>query len=1515
MIHIGGDLPMMPTIDMPSTSHHMIPPLGPIDPEDMPDDEEEFGDDGMMDEEEDEEYAFDDELVYEPGLDDDGTYLSPRDLRPELTTSTEEEVEMISQFLPRVGAHRGHGGIDPWQMFTFRGADGRPTPIVPTGGHRSHHYPSSMYRTTGRPRAFDEGVNPLLQRTGQPRPFQPSGRPAPIGASGILAQLGEIREMVEARGDVHSTPAMINELTEMINSIRSRDNGGNDQFLLQMNIPDDGRVLGHNHRLHVTAGVPGRGNRLHVFEQGTGFDVGPQRASRSDPFAFLQLDICPTIIRWTDEAKILFAGHFAEKATVLFTAICNMLVPAAREAFKAEQERQKQIEEERREKERQEQEAREANEKKQREEREAREQKEKEEREAELAAELTRAAEAGDEPSPSGSEDVGERMAGIEVSENPVSDPPAVAEPARPRIMRMIPNHGEVDIGALGIDPSFFDAVPPDMHEDMYLAQIVTQRDEQRARRSAGGNAGDSAAVEDGFDQEFLDALPESMRAEVIAVETAERRRREREERRRQPANADGSRGPAEIDPENFFAALDPNLRQQLLMEVDAEILTMLPPEMAEEARALGGGQTRYSSQPQASAQELAAALGVSDVLGAAHDAAAHAARRARPSQYVQIQDKAGVATLLRLLFVQQSGTARQTLHEILRHICQNKQNRAEVVSIMLSILQDGSNDLGSVERSFSHLSIRAKQVAANAKMTPQPKKQGSDISVAKTSEMSPVLVVTQCLEALTFLTNSNTKIVDFFLTEHETSTAYKPRSSRKGKGKDTKAGGYPINALLSLLDRKLLVESSQIMESLASLLQHITAPLGMLAKKKLEERKEEAKKAKEKAQKALADAQDPTQTETTVDAAGDQVPTETTTGEHATNAAPTGATTTAEGASAKPNPEATINAAEAAKKTKGIQSPPEVTDYNLRLVVNIIAARECSSKTFKNTLALITHLSIIPNTKKIFGEELIHQAQTLGDRILTDLKDLLEQVKRAESGHEVQGAALQRFSPASSDQAKLLRVTTALNYIFDPKRKDVFSSDDGASQAANNGNILLGLFENDTFGQLWATLSSCLTAIRERGNMMNVATILLPLIEVLMVVCKNPNAKDASTSQAVKELVSSPVSETPRTIETLFFAFTDEHRKIINELVRHTPKLMSGSFSLLVENSKVLEFDNKRNFFQRQLHNREQTRPRSHPTLQVNVRRDTIFLDSFRSLYFKKPEEFKYGKLNVRFQGEEGVDAGGLTREWFQVLVQQIFNPNYALFNPMASDRLTYHPNSLSGVNEEHLTYFSFVGRVIGKALYESRPLDCHFSRAIYKRLLGLTVSVKDMEAHDPSYYGSLKYILENNLEDSMLGDFTFSAETEAFGTTEIVDLVPNGRNMDVTDENKREYVKLIVEHKLINSISDQLNAFLKGKSHKINHGAKADIIQVSTTSFLPIWSPSSLNKSLNFSFPDFPRLMWMTGRTILSIRDTPWPAHRLIGSGVWSVHSTRNSKPNSCNSSRVPARCHSMASRNSRV
>jgi E3 ubiquitin-protein ligase HUWE1 len=159
-------------------------------------------------------------------------------------------------------------------------------------------------------------------------------------------------------------------------------------------------------------------------------------------------------------------------------------------------------------------------------------------------------------------------------------------------------------------------------------------------------------------------------------------------------------------------------------------------------------------------------------------------------------------------------------------------------------------------------------------------------------------------------------------------------------------------------------------------------------------------------------------------------------------------------------------------------------------------------------------------------------------------------------------------------------------------------------------------------------------------------------------------------------------------------------------------------------------------------------------------------------------------------------------------VLSREIFNPNYALFTA-AADGATFQPNPLSMINTNHLDYFKFVGRVIGKAICDEQLMDAHFTRSFYKHVLGNPVEYNDIEAIEPDYYKSLKQILEMPLDELGL-ELTFSADTQTFGRHEVVDLIPKGRYVAVTDENKADYVRLMAHHRMTAAIRSQVKTYI---------------------------------------------------------------------------------------------------------
>ncbi|XP_016955621.1 E3 ubiquitin-protein ligase Nedd-4 isoform X17 [Drosophila biarmipes] len=212
----------------------------------------------------------------------------------------------------------------------------------------------------------------------------------------------------------------------------------------------------------------------------------------------------------------------------------------------------------------------------------------------------------------------------------------------------------------------------------------------------------------------------------------------------------------------------------------------------------------------------------------------------------------------------------------------------------------------------------------------------------------------------------------------------------------------------------------------------------------------------------------------------------------------------------------------------------------------------------------------------------------------------------------------------------------------------------------------------------------------------------------------------------------------------------------------------------------------------------------------EIRIRRTSILEDSYRIISSVTKTDLLKTKLWVEFEGETGLDYGGLAREWFYLLSKEMFNPYYGLFEYSAMDNYTLQINNGSGLcNEEHLSYFKFIGRIAGMAVYHGKLLDAFFIRPFYKMMLQKPIDLKDMESVDTEYYNSLMWIKEN---DPRILELTFCLDEDVFGQKSQHELKPGGANIDVTNDNKDEYIKLVIEWRFVARVKEQMSSFLDG-------------------------------------------------------------------------------------------------------
>lgn len=98
------------------------------------------------------------------------------------------------------------------------------------------------------------------------------------------------------------------------------------------------------------------------------------------------------------------------------------------------------------------------------------------------------------------------------------------------------------------------------------------------------------------------------------------------------------------------------------------------------------------------------------------------------------------------------------------------------------------------------------------------------------------------------------------------------------------------------------------------------------------------------------------------------------------------------------------------------------------------------------------------------------------------------------------------------------------------------------------------------------------------------------------------------------------------------FLQFAEKHRTVLNQILRQsTVHLSDGPFAVLVDHTRILDFDVKRRYFRTELERMDEGIRREE--LAVHVHRVTVFEDSFRELYRRNPEEWK-NRFYIVFEG-----------------------------------------------------------------------------------------------------------------------------------------------------------------------------------------------------------------------------------------------------------------------------------------
>lgn len=194
---------------------------------------------------------------------------------------------------------------------------------------------------------------------------------------------------------------------------------------------------------------------------------------------------------------------------------------------------------------------------------------------------------------------------------------------------------------------------------------------------------------------------------------------------------------------------------------------------------------------------------------------------------------------------------------------------------------------------------------------------------------------------------------------------------------------------------------------------------------------------------------------------------------------------------------------------------------------------------------------------------------------------------------------------------------------------------------------------------------------------------------------------------------------------------------------------------------------------------------------VRIKVRRTRMIedgIDQINSLPSLKPI-IRVKMVNEFGLSEAGIDQDGVFKEFLLDVIKKLLNPEFNLFQVTDSDQQLY-PSASSFYLEDHLRMFEFVGKLIGKAVYEGHVIDVQFAPFFLRQIIGCQQRsynysyLDDLASLDKELYKNLKYIKQASDVSDL--ELTFTHSEMQFGKLVDSELVPNGADIKVTDQNK---------------------------------------------------------------------------------------------------------------------------------
>ncbi|EAS04166.2 HECT domain ubiquitin transferase (macronuclear) [Tetrahymena thermophila SB210] len=221
--------------------------------------------------------------------------------------------------------------------------------------------------------------------------------------------------------------------------------------------------------------------------------------------------------------------------------------------------------------------------------------------------------------------------------------------------------------------------------------------------------------------------------------------------------------------------------------------------------------------------------------------------------------------------------------------------------------------------------------------------------------------------------------------------------------------------------------------------------------------------------------------------------------------------------------------------------------------------------------------------------------------------------------------------------------------------------------------------------------------------------------------------------------------------------------------------------------------------------------------TRQINIFRDNIWTSTVEEMKEYTTDEWLRAVFSIKFKSkvgdhiidEIGIDAGGLKNHWISKVVEQTFLNNKELFT-FTPNQMSVYPNK-DAISKKALEQIELLGKFVGKSMMEDWSLMLSFAPFFIKSVLKRDLSIGDFYSYDFNSAQQHQWLLENDINGLDLG-ITFSYISYSNGASKVIELKNDGQNIEVNDQNKKEYIQLYCKAKMQDEIALQTQYFQKG-------------------------------------------------------------------------------------------------------